>query len=162
MRGTKRTGAKAACQVLLSHMDQGKQYELNWPSFSLWFCLSSHQSCCVLVDNVCKGNHWHLLVAERGAGKAHHSTACAHITGVHCCVDHYLLSGQWSSHQDDSTWTLREIANTAKSLETKLQAGQEKQSLLSQSWNPANLAQRLSLDSNNTLFQGYITNNQNI
>lgn len=75
------------------------------------------------------------------------STAHAHITGADCCVDHYFLNGKWwstqqsvvihtairihTSHQDDSTWSLREIANTAKSLETKLQAGQEKLSLVS-------------------------------
>lgn len=90
------------------------------------------------------------------------STAHAHITGVSCCVGHYLLDGQWSSHQDDSTLSLRKIANTAKSRETKLQAQQEKQSLLSQSWNPVNSAQRLCPGTNNTFFQGYITKKQTI
>lgn len=44
MRRTKSTGAKAACQVLLSYMDQGKRCELNWPFVSqsmLLYLLSS-------------------------------------------------------------------------------------------------------------------------
>ncbi|KAJ7414010.1 hypothetical protein WISP_87319 [Willisornis vidua] len=47
-------------------------------------------------------------------------------TRPNCYVYHYLLNVQWSFHQDHYTWSLREVASTAKSRETKLQASQEK------------------------------------
>lgn len=116
MRRTKRTGAKAAWQVLLSYTDRENSMNLI-DLLSVCVAVIPLIRVAVSLWTMSAKGVIYICWPQKGEQERHTvSTAHAHITGVTGCVDHYLRSGQWSSHQDDPTWSLREIANTAKSL----------------------------------------------